>query len=107
MLYQIEHHVHYQAIQKLIQEYVKTIIARSGFQLLEIHINRSVSSKEKIHSTDEEQVEQTKQIFRTSPKGVQLHHGLKQLLLSNILASDSISSETAKAQVRQIVYKIH
>ncbi|KAL2512974.1 Reverse transcriptase Ty1/copia-type domain-containing protein [Abeliophyllum distichum] len=44
-----------------IKEHVKAITTRSGVQLLEINVNRSVANKEKVPSADEEHIEQTEQ----------------------------------------------
>ncbi|KAL2525599.1 Uncharacterized protein Adt_10653 [Abeliophyllum distichum] len=43
------------------REQVHAIIIRSGIQLPEIHVKRSVSNKENVYFTDEEHVEQTEQ----------------------------------------------
>ncbi|KAL2542521.1 Uncharacterized protein Adt_03499 [Abeliophyllum distichum] len=43
------------------KEHVKAITTRSGVQLPEIHVKRSVANKEMVPSTDEEHVEQNEQ----------------------------------------------
>ncbi|KAL2486517.1 Uncharacterized protein Adt_31273 [Abeliophyllum distichum] len=43
------------------KEHVKAITTRSGVQLPEIHVKRSIPNNEKVSSTNEEHVEQTEQ----------------------------------------------